>query len=76
MSKRLVYEPGFLETGKVVYSEERHEYLIRTENGDFSIQDYLKTQYGTEVRVTGIRVESLQAVEEYYKSISETTAST
>lgn len=76
MSKISGYEPGFIETGKVVYDDARSEYLLKTEQGLFSIQDYLKTQYGSEVRITGIRTDSINAIFDHYKSTSDTTPST
>jgi hypothetical protein len=75
MTKTSGYEPGFVETGKVIYDEARSEYLLRTALGDFSVQDFLKTQYGSEVRITGIRVDSLEYLKKHY-SESETTPST
>ena len=62
MEKSLSYEPGEVVDGKVVYDETRNEYLLKTDSGYFSVQDYLKTQYGSEVRVTCARIESLQAM--------------
>ena len=65
MEKSLSYEPGEVVDGRVIYDETRNEYLLKTDSGYFSVQDYLKTQYGSEVRVTCARIESLKALEDY-----------
>ena len=65
MDNAFTYEPGEVIDGKVVFDASKNEYLLKTDIGYFSIQDYLKTQYGSMVRVTCARIESLKALEEY-----------
>ena len=73
MIKYSKYEPGYIVTGKVIWNAGTDEYMIKSEDGTcFSILDYLKSQYGSEVRVTCVRMDSLKALEDHLQSISTT----